>query len=160
MGDFHRCIDFILAEEGGYSNHPNDPGGETKYGISKRAYPHLDIRHLTLERAVDLYQTDYWQPIHGDQLPNPLALLLLDSAVNMGPKTAIRLLQRALNLPDDGVVGPRTLNAIALSVPRELLTNVAAERAAIYRGLRHTDTFQRGWYRRLLRIHAQAWSWT
>ena len=161
MGDFHRCIEPILTEEGGYVNHPNDPGGETKFGISKRAYPHLAIRNLTRARAVSLYQSDYWQPIRGDQFPNPLALLLLDTAVNMGTQTAIRFLQRALNLPDDGLIGPQTLNAVKNhSAPGDLLTHIAAERAYRYKGLRHTDTFARGWYRRLLHIHAIAWSWT
>ena len=101
MGDFYRCIDFILAEEGGYANHPADPGGETKYGISKRAYPHLNIATLTLEDATELYERDYWQPIHGEAFPDGLALLLFDAAVNQGPNTAIRLLQQALgSVPD------------------------------------------------------------
>ena len=108
MGDFHRCIDLIIAEEGGYINHPDDPGGETKFGISKRAYPQLDIPALTLARAVDLYPTDYWQPINGDPFPDGLALLLLDTAVNIGPMTAIRLLQQALKIQDDGLPGPIT----------------------------------------------------
>ena len=102
MGDFHRCIDLILAEEGGYVHHPNDPGGETKFGIAKRAYPHLDIARLTLADAVNLYQRDDWTPMRGDAFPDSLALLLFDSAVNQGPKTAIRLLQKALTLNEDG----------------------------------------------------------
>ena len=88
MGDFNRCIDLVLAEEGSYINHPDDPGGETKFGISKRAYPQLDTPALTLARAVDLYPTDYWQPINGDPFPDGLALLLLDTAVNIGPNPA------------------------------------------------------------------------
>ncbi len=82
MGDFSRCIDPILAEEGGLSNHPADPGGLTQYGISQRSYPTLDIAALTLDDAQALYRRDYWNPLHGSQLPSGLDLLMLDCAVN------------------------------------------------------------------------------
>ena len=82
MGDFPRCIELILAEEGGQVNHPRDPGGLTKYGISQRSYPDLNIAALTKETVVALYRRDYWNPVHGDELPDGLDLLLLDCAVN------------------------------------------------------------------------------
>ncbi len=157
MGEFIRCIDYILAEEGGYVNHPNDPGGETKFGISKRAYPNLDIKALTLINAVDIYQRDYWTPIHGDDLPPGLDLLLLDTAVNMGPVTAIKLLQRALNLTEDGVMGKVTITA-AQNARSDLLTDFCAERALRYEFNKNEATFGRGWYRRLFNTYRLALS--
>lgn len=161
MGDFHRCIDLILAEEGGYVNHPNDPGGETKYGISQRAYPQLDIRHLTRARAVSLYQSDYWQPIRGDQFPDPLALLLLDCAIQQGPVTAIQLLQEALGIPMDGIPGPITVAHAQRALP-ELLGEFCALRAWRYEINKNEDRFGKGWFRRLFRLFAiaRSWSWT
>ena len=157
MGDFHRCIDRILAEEGGLSDHPADPGGLTNYGISKRSYPTLDIAGLTLDDAKALYRRDYWQPLHGDQLPDGLDLLLLDCAVNQGPVTAIKLLQRTLRIRDDGLIGPETLTAAFAAMPG-LLDAFAAERALRYEMNQNEATFGRGWYSRLFRIHRHAWA--
>ena len=156
MGDFSRCIDPILAEEGGRSDHAADPGGVTNYGISQRSYPTLDIAALTLADAQALYRRDYWQPIHGDQLPSGLDLLMLDCAINQGPATAIKLLQRTLQIREDGIIGQETLNAAATAMPG-LLDTFAAERALRYELNPNEATFGRGWYRRLLRIHRQAW---
>ena len=157
MGDFHRCIDRILAEEGGLSRHPADPGGLTQYGISQRSYPTLDITGLTLDAAKALYRRDYWQVLHGDQLPSGLDLLLLDCAINQGPTTAIKLLQRTLRIRDDGLIGPETLNTAELAMPG-LLDAFAAERALRYELNPNEATFGRGWYRRLLRMHRHAWA--
>jgi lysozyme family protein len=157
MGDFHRCIDRILAEEGGLSNHPADPGGLTKYGISQRSYPTLDIAALTLANAKVLYRRDYWEPMHGDQLPDGLDLLMLDCAINQGPITAIQLLQRVLRIRDDGLIGPKTLSAAPLAMP-DLLDAFATERALRYEFNRNEATFGRGWYSRLLRMNRQAWA--
>ena len=122
MGDFYRCIDFILAEEGGYANHPADPGGETKYGISKRAYPHLNIAALTLEDATELYQRDYWQPIHGEAFPDGLALLLFAAAVNQGLNTAVPLTGVAAQV--SSATGDLTL---AVSLSGAALAQVVAD---------------------------------
>ena len=157
MGDFHRCIDRILAEEGGLSDHPSDPGGLTQYGISQRSYPTLDIAGLTLDDAKALYRRDYWNCLHGDQLPSGLDVLLLDCAINQGPVTAIKLLQRALRIREDGIIGPETLNAAAAAMPG-LLDTFAAERALRYELNPNEATFGRGWYRRLLRMHRHAWA--
>ena len=157
MGDFHRCIDLVLAEEGGLSDHPADPGGLTNYGISQRAYPTLDIAALTLDAAQALYRRDYWQVLHGDQLPSGLDLLMLDCAINQGPVTAIKLLQQTLRIHDDGLIGPETLNAAAAAMPG-LLDSFAAERALRYECNPNEATFGRGWYRRLLRMHRHAWA--
>ena len=87
MSLFHQIIPFIIEQEGGYVNHPKDPGGETKYGISKRAYPKLNIRDLTIQDAVRIYYDDYWED-EWNKLGFPLAACMLDTAVNMGKKRA------------------------------------------------------------------------
>ncbi len=156
MGDFHRCIELILDEEGGWSNHRQDPGGLTKYGISQRAYPNINIELLTLPQAKQLYHRDYWVPIRGDLLPPGLDLLALDSAINQGATTAILLLQKALGIKSDGQIGPVTLNHAIRAMPQGLEA-FAAERALRYEFNRNEEVFGRGWYRRLLRMHRRSW---
>ena len=89
--NFEKAISFILKWEGGYVCHPDDPGGETKFGISKQSYPDLDIKNLTREEAVHIYRRDYWQASGADRLPWPLALVHFDTSVNHGVGFADRL---------------------------------------------------------------------
>lgn len=104
---FNRLVD--PQHEGGYVNNPNDPGGETKYGISKRAFPGEDIPNLTLDRAKQIYCDKYWGPAGCDGVPSEVAYELFDMAVNMGVGTAIKALQQAVGADPDGVLGPKTL---------------------------------------------------
>lgn len=114
MSLFDTYIERILDSEGGYTNpKPDvDPGGETKFGISKRSYPNVDIANLTREQAIEIYRTDFWQRVHGDEIPAGLSFLALDFAVNSGIETAIRKLQLALGVADDGHWGPVTRGAV------------------------------------------------
>lgn len=89
MTKFDRVMNFVLQWEGGYVNDPNDPGGETKFGISKRSHPHLDIKNLTREEALAIYREKYWDRIGGDKLDYPEALALMDFAVHSGVGTAL-----------------------------------------------------------------------
>ncbi|MFQ5442697.1 MAG: glycoside hydrolase family 108 protein [Thermodesulfobacteriota bacterium] len=84
MSDFERAVEFIFKWEGGYVADPADPGGETRFGISKREYPDVDIKGLTKVRAKEIYRRDYWQKAGCPALPWPLSLIVLDTAVNMG----------------------------------------------------------------------------
>ena len=95
MSDFPRALGIVLRFEGGYVNHPKDPGGETKYGISKRAYPHLDIKTLTKAAAGEIYRKDYWEPLRCDELAWPLNLVHFDAGVNHGKGQARKFLLRA-----------------------------------------------------------------
>lgn len=113
--NFDKAFNLVVGVEGGYSLNPNDPGGETKYGISKRSYPSVDIAALTLDAAKAIYQSDYWNAVSGDSLPWPLALLVFDCAVNQGQPVARVLLQTALGVAADGDIGPKTLAAAAAS---------------------------------------------
>ena len=95
MTNFQQAITFTLKWEGGYVNHPNDPGGETNYGISKRSYPDEDIKNLTVARAMEIYNKDYWRAYNLDSVPSPLCVVLFDMFVNMRPTTVTRLRQEA-----------------------------------------------------------------
>ena len=103
---------FAVPNEGGYINHPNDRGGETKYGISRRWYPNEDISNLTRERANIILFRDYWKNRNINQLPDELAYRVFDNAIVQGQPTAVRNLQRALGVKADGQIGPNTLNAV------------------------------------------------
>jgi lysozyme family protein len=155
MGDFKKAIKFVLENEGEFCNEPNDGGGMTKYGISQQSYPDLDIENLTKEEAVEIYRQDFWRPYQGFE--DRLATKLFDLAVNMGHKKAVQILQRALqclgaNIADDGVLGPKTRQAVALANVDLLLTSIKSEAAGVYRNLAATNTtqkkFLKGWLRR------------
>lgn len=143
---FDRAVSAVLAHEGGYVNDPKDPGGETKFGISKRAYPKLDIAGLTLPAAVAIYRRDYWDKIRADELPPDVAWVAFDTAVNMGTAQAVRLLQKAANVETDGVIGPKTIEA---SKAPGVAARIAHLRADIYRSLPTFSRFGRGWIRRV-----------
>lgn len=100
MNDFEKAIDFVLKWEGGYSNDPNDPGGETKYGISKKSYPKEDIKNMTLERAKKIYYENYWLKAGCDKLPEPMNLVMFDTAVNMGRSRAKQFLSASTDWRD------------------------------------------------------------
>lgn len=155
MASFDRAIGAVLKHEGGYVNDPADPGGETKFGISKRAYPHLDIKNLTVKQAKAIYKRDYWRYDRFRQ--QRVAGKVFDMAVNMGHKPAHRILQQALNaqgfsLKVDGIVGRRTLGALNRSKSRPLMDELRALMAKRYAELvlknRQLKKFLRGWMRR------------
>jgi lysozyme family protein len=109
--DWDSAIAFVLKMEGSYTLDPNDPGGETKFGISKKAYPSLDIANLTEEQAKEIYLRDYWNPCSCDELPPALAICVFDTAVNQGITKAKRILQISLDVTVDGVIGDKTVAA-------------------------------------------------
>jgi lysozyme family protein len=156
MSAFDRAVELVLKWEGGYVNDPRDPGGETNFGISKRSYPAEDVRALTRERAIALYHRDYWQPIQGDALPPMLALAVFDAAVNMGVGTAIRLLQRTLGVPVDGVIGPQTLQAAARHADALAVRTFQAQRVLQYAKMPTFPTFGFGWVARALDVYHAA----
>jgi len=146
---YEDLIGRVLGHEGGYVNNPADPGGETKYGISKRAYPHIDIPTLMRGQAIEIYRRDFWIPVQGDKLPAVLAFQVLDAAINHGAGNAVRWLQRAAKVADDGVIGPMTMAAIARADPADLVLLFNAERLDFYCKLATFETFGRGWSRRV-----------
>ncbi len=150
----------LIKEEGGYVNNPNDKGGETKYGISKRSYPHLDIKNLTLDQAKAIYKKDFWDVIRGDELPSDeLACEALEQAVNMGIKTAVSFLQvvcvaeGSIDMVVDGKMGKQTLQALDGMQPSFILVAIKALAIAHYLKLaRETPpmkVFLKGWIKRV-----------
>lgn len=146
--NFDNAVTLILDHEGGYVNSPKDPGGETKYGISKRAYPNEDIKNLTKDRAKEIYRRDYWNKIRGDYLPFPVAVVVFDMAVNAGVGRAIKMLQKAANVKADGVIGPATEHAISCLSAAYLCENITTQRIQYYASLPTFGTFGNGWIRR------------
>lgn len=145
---FDIAIERILSHEGGYINHPNDPGGETKWGIAKRSYPELNIAGLTRSQAIAIYRRDFWEPL-ANALPREVVFQAVDAAVNHGHGNATRWLQRAVGVADDGVVGPVTRAAISTADPKDLVLRFNAERLEFYTKLSTWLTFGRGWARRI-----------
>lgn len=146
---FDSLIDRVLSHEGGHVNDSRDPGGETKFGIAKRSYPLLDIKNLTRSQAVEIYRRDFWQRVNGDSLPPSVAFQVLDAAVNHGIGNAVRWLQRAVGVADDGVIGPVTMAAVKRMDAADLVLQFNAERLEFYTKLSTWDAFGRGWARRL-----------
>lgn len=155
--EFQRAVALILDLEGGdtVTDDPNDPGGVTKYGISQRAYPNENIRSLTQEQAEFLYKRDYWDAVCGDEIRWPVNLMLFDSAVNQGPGTAIRLLQRSLRLYEDGVIGPVTL-AAANRLGARGIAAVMATRMMHYTRSTKFSHYGNGWFARCVLVSMEA----
>lgn len=152
---FKKAMAVVLKHEGGYVNNPLDTGGETKYGISKRAYPHLDIKNLTIDEAMAIYHGDYWKPVQGDLIVgNELAIQVFDMAVNAGIGAAAKILQTIVGVTADGVIGPVTLRAVdAYPSIDGLLWRYKFERARYYARIvsrnQSQAAFLMGWINRI-----------
>lgn len=159
MGDFNKAFAFVMKNEGGYNHDLEDAGGETKYGISKRSYPNVDIANLTEEQAAEIYERDFWAPYAS--FPDRIATKVFDLAVNMGHKQAVLILQRALrccgalNVKDDGVLGPVTKSAVQIANQDLLIVALRSETAGFYRLLAAKTPSQQkfldGWLKRSYR---------
>lgn len=147
--NFDRCLAEVLRHEGGYVNHPADPGGETRYGISRRSYPHEDIRGMTRKRAAEIYRRDYWDAVSGDKLPLGLDLVAFDAAVNSGVSRGSKWLQAALEIDADGFIGPETIAAAKEAHKINTINRACILRGLFLRSLPTWPTFGRGWQRRV-----------
>ena len=152
---FDKCFASVIGVEGGYVNDLKDPGGETKFGISKRSYPAEDIKNLTLERAKELYRRDYWDKIRGDMIASPLDAFVFDAAVNQGIEPAIKMLQKVVGVAQDGICGMITQRK-AQSATKEHAALFMAERAMRYYVTRNFDIYGRGWLKRLFVVAMEA----
>jgi lysozyme family protein len=158
MADFNAAVTKTLAREGGakITEDPNDKGGLTKFGISQRAYPNVDIRALTEDQARKLYRADFWDKVGGDAVASQaVAECLFDTAVNMGVTTAARLAQAAAGVPDpDGVIGPKSTAAFNAAAEGAFLANYALAKISRYASIclkdRAQEKFLLGWIRRAL----------
>lgn len=154
---FEDAFDDLMKVEGGYANHPDDNGGETKHGISKRSYPECDIKNLTRDEAKEIYYADFWLPNKCDMMPEIVGKKLFDLSVNFGNKQAAKLLQRALRsvleqVEEDGIVGQKTLYAASKAPCECLVCAMKSEAAGHYRLIVAKNpsfkVFLKGWLRR------------
>ena len=157
MKNFNEIIEKVLEHEGGYVNDPKDLGGETKYGITKRFYPDIDIKNLTIEQAKEIYKKDYWDRNKVESLPQNLWHIYFDMCVNMGKRTAVKVLQRAAvnkgrDIEVDGGLGPMTIGALK----GVELDRVRAFRVKYYVDLitakPEQEKFYLGWFRRATEV--------
>lgn len=164
MDNFTTCFLWTVGAEGGLTKSPADPGNwtggkigsgallGTKYGISAAAYPTIDIEGLTEADAEAIYRRDYWPKVRGDSLPLPVARVAFDAAVNSGADRAIKLLQVAAGVAQDGDFGPVTLAAVLAADPVAISTAALSFRLVYLSGLSTWGTYGRGWALRTLKL--------
>ena len=147
--DFDTAFAKLIAHEGGLVDHPSDPGGLTNFGISRRSYPGEDIRGMTLARAKEIYRRDFWGPAGCDSAPAGVKFDLFDMAVNSGVSRAVKTLQHAVGTVEDGILGPKTLQAVQSMSPERLVARFNGARLAFMAGLANWQSFSRGWALRI-----------
>ena len=155
--NYDKCLKAILHHEGGYVNHPKDPGGETNLGVTKRVYEEhggtKDMKDLTVEDVAPIYKKGYWDKMKGDDLPSGLDLCVFDFGVNAGPGRSAKYLQTMIGTVADGGIGPNTLKAVANYVEEvgleQAVENFQEARQGYYEKLSTFATFGRGWTRRV-----------
>lgn len=147
--NFYTMINRILGHEGGYVNDPNDPGGETKWGISKRSYPSLNIKMLSKADAIEIYHRDFYLPVQLEGQPPSVVYQLLDFAVNSGIRNTIRCYQRVLGVAPDGFFGPHSLEASRHMSEPDKLMRIIAERLRFMASLKNWKFHGKGWANRM-----------
>lgn len=158
MSRFDRAFELVMLFEGGdtITKDRNDPGGTTKYGISQRAFPNIDIEKLTEAEAKEIYKKYYWDVVKADEFSPPLDVMLFDTAVNMGPRTAARMIQRALSetsrISIDGIIGHKTITAAGARLPAQTAYKFAALRIMAYVQMKHFGRYGRGWINRVMQL--------
>lgn len=160
--NFEQCLAWLLKHEGGFVNHPEDPGGMTNKGITARVYEQwlsetVDsepviteeiMRNIPDNHVAQIYREEYWNRVAGDKLPSGLDWSVFDWAVNSGVGRSARTLQKIIGVTADGGIGPITLNAIAVHDTEKLVTDMYSRRQAFYERLKTFETFGKGWTRR------------
>jgi lysozyme family protein len=161
---FERVLSLVLTHEGGWSDDPADPGGATNLGVTigtlslwlGRPATRAEVKALTVATVAPIYRRNYWDAIRANELPPGLAYALFDFAVNSGKKRAVIGLQRALQIADDGVLGPITLAAVAKHKPADLIDALCDGRLAFLRQLSTWSRFCKGWSRRVEEVRKAA----
>lgn len=165
---FLRALPIVLAHEGGFAEHADDPGGATMRGVTQATYaawrrrmglPVQSVQRISDEEIEDIYRDGYWNAIRGDELPSGVAYAVFDAGVMSGPGRAVRWLQEAAGVQPDGIVGPRTLAAVQDLNASSLVIDICDARLRFCKSLRHWPTFGRGWGRRIAAVERQALAW-
>ena len=160
--NFDTIMDHVFHWEGGYVDHPRDPGGATNMGITIHTLRALDmdldmdgdidkddVKKVTRDVALSIYRLQYWDQVEGDRAPSGVDAVLMDGAVNSGPRASVRWVQRAMGITADGLLGPVTRRAISLSNPPVLVERAIDERLKSVRQFRNYDVFGQGWENRI-----------
>jgi lysozyme family protein len=158
--NFDAALKAILHHEGGYVNHPSDPGGMTNLGVTKRVWEEWvghevdekTMRNLTPELVGPMYKVKYWDKIKGDDLPTGVDYVVFDAAVNSGPGRAAKWLQACVGVEPDGGIGPKTLAAVNAFDTNQLIEDYAKRRLSFLMDLQTWDTFGKGWGRRVAEV--------
>jgi len=166
--NLQKAVDYMLLLEGGFVNHPKDPGGMTNLGVTQRVWEawvghpvgEKEMRALTPTIVAPMYKQKYWDKVQGDELPSGVDLAVFDCCVNSGPGRAAKLLQRVLGLTEDGVIGPKTLAKAASTDSNKLIADYNAARLAFLMALDTWDTFGKGWGNRVAHVTAEATNMT
>ena len=159
---FKECLDLVLKSEGGWVNHPSDPGGETNLGVTKRVWeeyvghPVDSLKKLTKEDVAPLYEQKYWRPCYGEVLPRGLDFVIFSMAVNSGPGRSVKLLQSAIGCVPDGVIGPATRGLISSSNGADIIKKFSDARREYYKTLKVFPIFGKGWLARVDHEEAEA----
>lgn len=161
-GNLPACLSVTLTHEGGWSDHPKDPGGATMKGVTLAVFRRLrpgatksDLRAISDADLERIYRTGYWNPSRGDALPAGVDLAVFDFAVNSGVSRASKNLQAIVETKQDGVIGPATVEAVSKREPAYIVKSLCARRLSFVRGLKTWGTFGRGWSRRIADIEAR-----
>jgi lysozyme family protein len=162
--NFPEALRLVLLHEGGYVNHPRDPGGATNFGVTQRVYdahrrrkalPLQSVKSITQADVAAIYREMYWDRVRADDLPKGLDYAVFDFAVNSGPGRAIPAMQRAIGAKPDGAIGPVTLE-LSRKDPPLSIRRLCADRMSFLRRLSHFDVFGRGWTRRVRDVERKA----
>lgn len=162
--NFTACLARVLASEGGFSNHPSDPGGMTNLGCTKAVWEEFvghpvseaDMRALTPDDVAPLYKRKYWDRASCDLLPSGLDYAVFDAAINSGPGRAVKWLQEVAGTPVDGVVGRKTLDAVSAFSPLEIIAQYNDRRLQFLESLPTWPTFGKGWGNRVSHVQSVA----
>jgi lysozyme family protein len=162
--NFDRALRAVLMHEGGFVNHPADPGGMTNLGCTKRVWEEWcghevdekTMRSLTPDKVAPLYKAKYWDKISGDDLPSGVDYCVFDCAINSGPGRAAKFLQQVVGATPDGAIGPATLKAVAALPVADVVNKYCAERLAFLQALKTWATFGTGWSRRVAEVREHA----
>ena len=164
--NFDACLAHVLKSEGGFVNHPADPGGMTNLGVTKRVWEEytkrqaseMEMRSLTPDMVKPLYRDMYWDRVKADDLPVGVDLCVFDLAVNSGVYRAAVTLQRVLGAQDDGIIGPKTLAAAGSADPEQLIKDYCKRRRMFIRGLATYVTFGKGWENRINKVETDSFA--
>lgn len=162
--NFRQALQAVLQHEGGFVNHPKDPGGMTNLGVTKRVWEEWvghpvgekEMRALTPDTVAPMYKKKYWDAVKADELPTGLDYLMFDFAINAGPGRAIRTMQKAIGTTPDGAIGPKTMAALKAADQKDLIAKFSMEKELFYKALPTFATFGKGWMRRVAEAQSHA----